>query len=247
MPLESITIGADLAKALVAAHAELRNPKTNAENSFFSSKYVSLGGCRDAVIPTLAKHGIFVMQDLSTTTVLGESMLAIECRTILIHESGQGVRLGPLTLPVKEATAQALGSAATYGRRYSLIGATSLAPAGDDDDGNEASGNPTNSTDETRPSTPRPAPPRNDPEMSEMPMRPTGQFAYGKKFVNMPWNVMDRSQLEWFRDAERTPPIIREKCKAELAWRRLDAQKGESIAARQAEDDNQSLDDPIPF
>ena len=49
--------------------------------------------------------------------------------------------------------------------------------------------------------------------------RPSGLFGYGKKFVDTPWNLIALSQLEWFRDADRTPLAVRDKCRAEIAWR----------------------------
>ena len=236
MTIESITVGADLAKALVAAHAEIHNPKTDSENPYFSSRYTSLGGCRNASIPLLAKHGVTLMQDLTTTKIQdidGQMLWATECRTLLVHESGQALLFGPLTLPAKEGTAQALGSAGTYSRRYSLCGATSIAPAEDDDDGNAA----THASAQQLPSSPA-----KDTETG-LPVRPTGQFGYGKKYVHMPWNVMDPSSLEFFRDLTNTPPLIREKCKAELAWREHERQKADALRAQINETDSQAPDD----
>ncbi len=247
MAIESIAVGAELAKALIAAHTEIHNPKTDAENSYFSSRYTSLGACRNATVPMLAKHGIALMQDLTTTKIAdldGQMLWATECRTLLVHESGQALLFGPLTLPAKEGTAQALGSSGTYGRRYSLCGATSIAPTEDDDDGNAATHQETHTSASTAGSPKLPAP-----DTSGLPVRPTGQFAYGKKFVNVPWSVMNTSDLVWFRDADRTPPIIRDRCKAELTWREADQKKADALKAQQAEDDSHvaSDDSAIPF
>lgn len=244
--IETIAIGPELAKALVAAHAEIHNPKTDSENTYFSSKYTSLGACRNATVPVLAKHGLAIMQDLSAIQIVDvddKKIWATECRTVLVHESGQAVALGPLTLPAKEGTAQALGSAGTYSRRYSLCGATSIAPAEDDDDANAAS-QPTQFP-------PTPMQPSRLIHDSGLPPRPAGMFAYGKKFVNVPWNVMNRSDLEWFRDADRTPAIIRDRCKAELAWRDADQKRADDLRTQQETSDRQAMDhddsDHIPF
>jgi ERF superfamily len=249
MAIETIAVGAELAKALVAAHAEIHNPKTDSENSYFSSRYTSLGACRNAAVPMLAKHGITLMQDLTTTKIAdldGQMLWATECRTLLVHESGQALLFGPLTLPAKEGTAQALGSSGTYGRRYSLCGATSIAPTEDDDDGNAATHIDSNTTTAGGGAT---VPKLTTDSVSGLPPRPTGQFAYGKKFVNVPWNIMNTSDLIWFRDADRTPAVIRERCKAELAWREAGQRNSEAIRAQQADQDAQPApdDSDIPF
>jgi len=251
MAIESITVGADLAKALAEAHAEIHNPKTDSENPYFSSRYTSLGACRNAAVPVLAKHGVTLMQDLTTTKVAnvdGQLVWATECRTLLVHVSGQGLLFGPLTLPAKEGTPQALGSSATYNRRYSFNGVTSIAASEDDDDGNVATHADANTrTPDVVPKIPQP--PVHPMEAPGLPIRPTGQFGYGKKYVHMPWSVMDSSSLEWFRDQANTPPLIRDKCIAELTWRTEDRQKVDTSRALQNEVDSQSApdDSDIPF
>lgn len=249
MAIESIAVGPELAKALVAAHAEIHNPKTDCENSYFNSRYTSLGACRNVSVPVLAKHGVTLMQDVTTTKIAdldGQMIWGTECRTLLVHESGQALLFGPLTLPAKEGTAQALGSAQTYSRRYSLCAVTSIAPTEDDDDANAATGNASTSVSTA-------TPPKQIPDSvvaPGLPLRPLGNFAYGKKYVNVPWAVMDTSDLIWFRDAERTPPIIREKCKAELAWRDHEGQKLDEARRAQQNEDTRSLEDidkDIPF
>lgn len=250
MAIESITVGADLAKALADAHAEIHNPKTDSENSYFSSRYTSLGACRNASVPVLARHGIALMQDLTTTKIAdldSQLVWATECRTMLVHVSGQALLFGPLTLPAKEGTPQALGSSATYNRRYSLNGVTSIAASEDDDDGNAAT-HPSN-TNSNIAGTPALADPALAKEIATgLPVRPTGQFGYGKKYIHMPWNVIDSSTLEWFFDQANTPPLIRDKCKAELAWRDADRHKADALKAQTNETDGQAGDDiDIPF
>ncbi len=251
MAIESITVGAELAKALADAHAEIHNPRTDAENSYFSSRYTSLGACRNASVPVLAKHGVTLMQDLTTTKIAdvdGQLVWATECRTLLVHVSGQGLVFGPLTLPAKEGTPQALGSSATYNRRYCLNGVTSIAASEDDDDGNAATHpSDTNSDTPGTPALPNPALAKES--ATGLPIRPIGPFGYGKKFVHMPWNVIDSSTLEWFFDQANTPPLVRDKCKAELAWRAHDRQKADDLrASAQNDQDSHAPDDSdIPF
>jgi pyruvate/2-oxoglutarate dehydrogenase complex dihydrolipoamide acyltransferase (E2) component len=58
--------------------------------------------------------------------------------TVLLHETGEWIEFDPVVLIAEKATPQGVGSAITYGRRYSLSAALGIASE-DDDDGNEAS------------------------------------------------------------------------------------------------------------
>ena len=242
MAAETLTIGAKLAQALVAAQQAMKMPKLDSENPYFSSRYASLGTCRDAAIPACNAHGIFVAQDLTTTHLPGKDgqvMLATECYTLFIHESGEGLRLGPLVMPAKDPTAQALGSAVTYARRYALQPAVGMV-ADEDEDGNLATGHPSNTA-----STP--ARVSNDRVSNDdgLPLRPTGVFGYGKKFVTVPWSLMKVNDLEWFRDADRTPPVIRQKCIAELTWRARELAKADAV--RDQQHGEAPIEEDVPF
>jgi hypothetical protein len=116
----------ELAGALAKAQAELKNPGFDSTNPHFRNKFASLAAVRNAVVPVLAKHGLSIIQNL--TTLEGQ----IACETILLHSSGQIMRLGPLALPATKADAQGFGSAATYARRYSLMAVAGV--VGDEDD-----------------------------------------------------------------------------------------------------------------
>jgi len=52
----------EIATALVKAQKEMSNPKKDATNPFFKSKYADLNAVREAVIPTLNQFGISVLQ-----------------------------------------------------------------------------------------------------------------------------------------------------------------------------------------
>ncbi len=124
-----------LAGALAKAQGELKNPAFDSTNPHFRNKFASLASVRNAVVPILAKHGLSVIQNL--TTVDG----SIACETILLHASGQEMRFGPLALPASKPDAQGYGSAATYARRYSLMAVAGVV-GDDDDDANAATGKP---------------------------------------------------------------------------------------------------------
>ncbi len=241
MAIEAITLGPKLATALVAAYKELRNPTFDTDNTYFESRYASLPACRDAAIPILAKHGVTLMQDLTTTRVQGPGevlFFAVECRTILLHESGEGVAFGPFTLPSEKPTAQGLGSAATYSRRYALTAVTALA-GDDDDDGNTASGTgndqraphdrPTAQCSNKPPDRNEQQEPLADPAHEPTSPRPTGPFGYGKKYRDTPWGVIGFSQPQWFSEQPNTPRLVREKCLAEMAWRTYELTRADVV------------------
>jgi hypothetical protein len=123
---------ADLAKALVKAQGMLEDAGKDAVNDHFKSRYADLAAVRAALRVPLSSNGLAYMQ-LLTATDAGANI-----QTILMHEGGQYVS-ETLCVPVTAHTAQALGSAFTYGRRYSLMGMLGIAASEDDDDGNSAS------------------------------------------------------------------------------------------------------------
>ena len=124
----------ELATALAAAQAEMTNPRFDKVNPGFRSKYASLAAVRDAVIPILARHGIAVVQNLTTTEG------GICCTTMLLHKSGQSL-VSSLPMPASKQDAQGLGSAATYARRYGLMAMVGVV-GDEDDDGNAAVAKP---------------------------------------------------------------------------------------------------------
>jgi hypothetical protein len=119
-----------ISEALAKAQAELTNPPKNKENPHFKSKYVDLSDGLDCVRKVLSKNHIAFVQ--STTIVDG----MIVMHTRLMHISGEWLEsIYPVSGLDKH---QAMGSAMTYARRYSLFAMVGIAGE-DDDDGNTAS------------------------------------------------------------------------------------------------------------
>lgn len=120
----------ELAAALAKAQAEIKNAVFNKINPHFKSKYADLASVRDAVTPALTKHGIAIVQ----ATYDHEHILYVTTR--LIHTSGQWVESA---YPIINDTnkPQAMGSALSYARRYSLSAICNIASE-EDDDANEA-------------------------------------------------------------------------------------------------------------
>lgn len=124
----------NLAKAFVKFQSEVTNPANTADNPFFKSKYAPLNEVLNLVRPILTKYGLSIIQSPSAQ---GDS---VTVTTMILHESGEWIRLDPLTLKADKNTAQGIGSAITYARRYALSAALGISSE-DDDDGNIASGN----------------------------------------------------------------------------------------------------------
>lgn len=124
----------ELAKALAAAQAEMKNPPLDGTNPHFHSRFATLAAVRDTVLPVLSRHGLSVIQSA------GSSDRGPTLTTLLLHASGQWVETDALTLPASKQDAQGYGSALTYGRRYSLMALAGV--VGDDDDDGEAASKP---------------------------------------------------------------------------------------------------------
>lgn len=118
--------------ALAKAQAEMKNAPLNCVNPHFKSKYADLASIRDAVIPTLAKHGLSVTQ----TTHYEDGNLVLH--TTLWGPDGHSIE-SAYPLPVDKP--QVMGSAITYARRYTLAALVGIA-AEEDDDANAAQQGP---------------------------------------------------------------------------------------------------------
>jgi hypothetical protein len=121
----------EIGAALAKAQAEIENAAKNAKNAHFNNSYADLGQILNTVRPALAKHGIGVTQSPDHA----DGVVTVD--TLLIHSSGQWLR-GTSSAVVAKRDPQAIGSATTYLRRYSLAAMCGIAQ--EDDDGNSARG-----------------------------------------------------------------------------------------------------------
>lgn len=120
-----------IASALVKAQKGFAPALKSSSNPHFKSKYADLAACVEAVIDSLNGNGIALIQKQHPH----DGGVAVE--TIFVHESGETLSAGTLTVPASKQDPQGYGSALTYARRYSLMAACGIAP--EDDDGNAAS------------------------------------------------------------------------------------------------------------
>jgi hypothetical protein len=118
----------ELAAALAKAQGSMENAAKNKQNPHFKSKYADLAAVLDAIRAPLSVNG------LSTVQTMQMADRCIILRTTLLHSSGQFVSTDyPIAMGLKP---QEMGSAITYGRRYSLAALVGIAQ--DDDDANAA-------------------------------------------------------------------------------------------------------------
>jgi hypothetical protein len=131
------TLSAEFASALVAALGELasvdRSKTANAGQ--YAYKYVDLASVLAAVRPILASYGLAVVQDVATEP--GEKAVVVSVQTVIVHCSG-GMYRSPMFRLSAPNDAQKIGSATTYGRRYSLMATLNVVGGDDDDDGQAA-------------------------------------------------------------------------------------------------------------
>ncbi len=130
----------NLYQAVRKAQAQIETVRKNGENPHFKSKYATLDEIWESVKKPLNDAGLIVLCDVYTAN--GERLLT----TRLIHAAtGEEATC---TFPIMAATnsPQAIGSAMTYARRYTLTALLEIVTGdGTDDDGEAAEnhhGNP---------------------------------------------------------------------------------------------------------
>ena len=117
--------------ALAKAQTKIGSAKFDAVNPHFKSRYATLSSVHDACKAALSEAGISVSQHCSSAD--GRT---VSVSTLLGEKSGEWMQ-STLTLPLDKASAQGMGSAITYGRRYALAAMVGVV-ADEDDDGNLA-------------------------------------------------------------------------------------------------------------
>jgi len=125
-----------VAPALVAAGADLGPVIKDATNPAFRNRYATLDAIMEQVRPVLAKHKLAVCQGVVHPETADGRLLSLSVETTILHASGEWIATS-VALPVEKVTAQGVGSAISYGRRYGLSAMLGL--TAEDDDGNAAS------------------------------------------------------------------------------------------------------------
>lgn len=123
----------ELDKAMFDFQAKGIVVKKEAVNPAFNKKYADLADVKRAIQPALTECGLLVNYFPAGTSELTLKITHVESEQWLMCH---------YTINPVNAFAQALGSAITYGRRYSICAVLDVTVDGDDDDGNSASGTP---------------------------------------------------------------------------------------------------------
>jgi hypothetical protein len=138
----SPTIG-KLATALARVQKIIKQPTKRADNPFFKSKYADLHEVWAAVRGALSDEGIAVIQSpaFSTAELKGKVIGIITISTTLVHGASGEWMTNVLRGTSENIGPQAIGSAISYFRRYSLQPLLMLTPDdGSDDDAERAEG-----------------------------------------------------------------------------------------------------------
>lgn len=116
-----------LFKALALFQKEVAQPKKDANNPFFKSKYVPLENVVDVIHNASAKLGLYE----ATYPAQQDGLVGVG--VIITHESGQYIQYPPVLLRPSKNDPQGYGAAMTYARRYALSAAFGIASETDDD------------------------------------------------------------------------------------------------------------------
>lgn len=135
----------ELYTSLAKFNQEVDRIAKDANNPMFRNNYATVDQIITEIRPILAKNGLSIIQ-IPLNLHLEQGGEWVGVKTILLHESGQTLESEPFYLKAQgqktangyAITPQALGSAITYCRRYSLTSFLCLS-TGQDDDGNAAS------------------------------------------------------------------------------------------------------------
>lgn len=122
-----------ISAALVKAQSELKHAVKDSRNPHFNSKYADLCSIVEAIRQPLSSNGICYTQLISED---GNNLI-----TMLIHAESGEYFCSYFPIIADKRTAQAIGSAVTYAKRYSLSAIVGLA-TDEDDDGNAAASRP---------------------------------------------------------------------------------------------------------
>lgn len=123
----------NLFKAMSKFRTQLKQPKLDGDNPFFKSGYVTLEGVQKAVDEALKDTGLSYVQK-----VYNDCNGGVGVETIIMHEDGEVLSSGQLSLRPTKNDPQGYGSAITYAKRYQLAAMFGIS-SDKDDDGNAAS------------------------------------------------------------------------------------------------------------
>jgi hypothetical protein len=259
----------DMAKAGVA------KSQRNTQQNF---QYRGVDDVMDALAPSLARHQLIVIPHVLSREVIeresrsgGKLFHTILNISYELISAADGSRhgVGPIYGEAMDSGDKATNKAMAAAYKYACTQTFCIPFSGDDPDAHthEVAGaqeesarrgtevpqsRPSGTTSTAAAAAATPARP-----IPEIPtggdgkpriLRPGGNFGYGKKCAETPWNCMHLRDLEWFLQAERTPEMVRQKIAAELAWRDYDTAQLNAARDQQRRVDMEAANDTdIPF
>lgn len=132
MEIRGIMSNKEAIAALAKAQSQMKTPNKDATNPHFRNRYASLKSCIKAIKPALNTNGFALIQ------AAGKDEMGHYIQTTFEHTSG-GLFSSKFYMEPEKKGMQGLGSAATYAKRYGLLGLAGIEPDEDaDDDGNAA-------------------------------------------------------------------------------------------------------------
>ena len=132
MGIKGIMTNKEAIAALAKAQSQMKTPQKDATNPHFRNRYASLKSCIKAIKPALNTNGFALIQ------AAGKDEQGHFIQTTFEHTSG-GMFTSKFYMEPEKKGMQGLGSAATYAKRYGLLGLAGIEPDEEaDDDGNAA-------------------------------------------------------------------------------------------------------------
>jgi len=125
----------EIAKAMSLAQKDIKPAAKDGVNPHFRSSFSTLSAIWEAIRQPLTDNSLTLWQDVVTEDK------SVSVTTRIVHNSGQWVEFGPLSMPLVKFDPQAIGSATSYAKRYALCAAIGVVSDEDgDDDGENAQG-----------------------------------------------------------------------------------------------------------
>lgn len=170
----------ELGVALAKAQGQIKNAVRDSDNPFFKSRYADLAAVWDVCRKPLSDNGLSIVQSVTSDS----DHHYVE--TMMLHSSGQWIN-DTVKLTLKADDMQAMGSAITYARRYSLAAFAGVAPD-DDDDGNAASGKSDN----------KPAQKPQEAKPATQQAKVVQSDTHHCPIHNVPFKHMQKGDKEWY-------------------------------------------------
>jgi hypothetical protein len=128
----------EMYKDLLKVQKEIKTLTKDSVNPHLKSKYTTLKNIIEYIKPILNDNNFILIQLLSSELNVELKLVLVHVKTILQHLNGEKIETTMMIAPSVPG-AQGVGSAITYGKRYSITSLLGLVDGDEDDDGEKAS------------------------------------------------------------------------------------------------------------